>query len=170
MSFACEHSCSSPRRVSNFNSKVPQGGIYPHINFERDSLNIFRVRALTSSGSMGGLGRGGGDAKTIISPNTSYGGYNNNSCLINAKLLHVCDLGFQIYIRDHSPIILQTQVPGISVTAPIRQSTPWALIRKKFLFKRPWALPKIKIYVFCSVCRNFMQYIGMLSKHILMIS
>ena len=70
MSFGCEHSCSSPRRVSNFNSKVPQGGIYPHINFERDSLNIFLVRVLTSSGSTGGRG---GDAKTIISPNTSFG-------------------------------------------------------------------------------------------------
>ena len=71
MSFGCERSCSSPRRVSNFNSKVPQGGIYPHIKFERDRLNIFRVRVLTSSGSTGG-GRGG-DAKTIISPNTSFG-------------------------------------------------------------------------------------------------
>ena len=69
MSFGCERSCSSPRRVSNFNSNVLQGGIYPHINFERDSLNIFRV--LTSSGSTGGGGRG--DAKTIISPNTSFG-------------------------------------------------------------------------------------------------
>ena len=56
MSFGCERSCSSPRRVSNFNSKVPQGGIYPHINFERDPLNIFRVRVLTSSGSTGGRG------------------------------------------------------------------------------------------------------------------
>ena len=76
MSFGCERSCSSPRRVSNFNSNVPQGGIYPHINFERDPLNIFRVRVLTSSGSTGGRGRGrggGGDAKTIISPNTSFG-------------------------------------------------------------------------------------------------
>ena len=72
MSFGCEHSCSSPRRVSNFNSNIPQGGIYPHINFERDSLNIFRVRALTSSGSTGGRGDGG-DVKTIISPNTSFG-------------------------------------------------------------------------------------------------
>ena len=68
MSFGCERSCSSPRRVSNFNCNVPQG-IDPHINFERDSLNIFRVRALTSSGSTGGRG----DAKTIISPNTSFG-------------------------------------------------------------------------------------------------
>ena len=67
MSFGCERSCSSPRRVSNFNSNVPQGGIYPHINFEREPLNIFLVRALTSSGSAGG------DAKTIISPNTSFG-------------------------------------------------------------------------------------------------
>ena len=65
MSFGCERSCSSPRRVSNFNSKVPQGGIYPNIKFERDRLNIFRVRVFTSSGSTGG----GGDAKTIISPN-----------------------------------------------------------------------------------------------------
>ena len=44
MSFGCKRSCSSHRRVSNFNSKVPQGGIYPHIKFERDRLNIFRVR------------------------------------------------------------------------------------------------------------------------------
>ena len=72
MSFGCERSCSSPRKVSNFNSKVPQGGIYPYIKFERDRLNIFRVRVLTSSGFTGG-GRGGGDAKTIISPNTSFG-------------------------------------------------------------------------------------------------
>ena len=73
MSFGCERSCSSPRRVSNFNSKVPQGGIYPNIKFERDRLNIFRVRVLTSSGSTGGGRGGGGDAKTIISPNTSFG-------------------------------------------------------------------------------------------------
>ena len=68
MSFGCERSCSSNRRVSNFNSKVPQGGIYPHIKFERDRLNIFRVRVFTSSGITGGRG---GDAKTIISPNTN---------------------------------------------------------------------------------------------------
>ena len=78
MSFGCERSCSSHRRVSNFNSKVPQGGIYPHIKFERDRLNIFRVRVFTSSGTTGGRGGrggggGGGDAKTIISPNTSFG-------------------------------------------------------------------------------------------------
>ena len=72
MSFGWESSCSSRRRVSNFNSKVPQGGIYPHIKFERDRLNIFRVRVFTSSGTTGGRG-GGGDAKTIISPNTSFG-------------------------------------------------------------------------------------------------
>ena len=40
MSFGCERSCSNHRRVSNFNSKLPQGGIYPHIKFERDRLNI----------------------------------------------------------------------------------------------------------------------------------
>ena len=77
MAFGCERSCSSPRRVSNCNSKVPQGAIYPHIKFERDRLNIFRVRVFTSSGSTGGGGRGdgggNGDAKTIISPNTSFG-------------------------------------------------------------------------------------------------
>ena len=44
--------------------------IYPHIKFERDRLNIFRVRVFTSSGTTGGRG---GDAKTIISPNTSFG-------------------------------------------------------------------------------------------------
>ena len=70
VSFGCEGSWSSPRRVSNFNSKVPQGGVYPYIKFERDRLNIFWVRVLTSSGSTGG---GRGDAKTIISPNTSFG-------------------------------------------------------------------------------------------------
>ena len=59
---------SSPRRVSNFNSKVHQGGIYPFIKFERDRLNIFRVRVFnTSSGSTCG-----GDAKTIISPNEEH--------------------------------------------------------------------------------------------------
>ena len=78
MSFGCERSCSSHRRVSNFNSKVPQGGIYPHLKFERDRLNIFRVRVFMSSGSTGGGGRGrggggNGDAKTIISPNISFG-------------------------------------------------------------------------------------------------
>ena len=66
MSFGCECSCSSPWRVSNFNSRVTHGGIYPHIKFERDRLNIFRVRMFTSSGCTGG-GCGGGDAKTIIS-------------------------------------------------------------------------------------------------------
>ena len=71
MSFDCERSCSRHWRVSNFNSKVPQGGIHPHIKFERDRLYMFRVRVFTSSGSTGGCGRGG-DAKTIISPNTSF--------------------------------------------------------------------------------------------------
>ena len=47
--------------------RVPQGGIYPHIKFERDPLNILLIRALTLSGSKGG------DAKTIISPNTLFG-------------------------------------------------------------------------------------------------
>ena len=47
VSFGCERSCSSPRRVSNFNSKEPQGGIYyPHIKFERDRLNTFRVKSV----------------------------------------------------------------------------------------------------------------------------
>ena len=76
MSFGCERSCSSYQWVSNFNSKVPQGGIYPHIKFERNRLNICRVRVFASSGSTGGgcgRGQGGGDAKTIISPNTSFG-------------------------------------------------------------------------------------------------
>ena len=62
---SCERSCSSCRRVSSFNSKVTQ--------FERDRLNIFRVRVLTSSGSTGG--RGGGvdaadaaDAEAMLKP------------------------------------------------------------------------------------------------------
>ena len=53
-------------------AKYLSGGIYPHIKFERDRLNIFRVRVFTSSGSTGGRGRGG-DAKTIISPNAAFG-------------------------------------------------------------------------------------------------
>ena len=43
MSFGCERSCSSPRRVTNFNSNVPQGGIYPDQKFERDPLYIFEL-------------------------------------------------------------------------------------------------------------------------------
>ena len=64
MSFGCEHSCSSPRRVSNFNSKVPQGGIYPHIKFERDRLNIFRVKECSRRQGL----RAAAMLKTIISP------------------------------------------------------------------------------------------------------
>ena len=45
--------------------------LYPHIKFERDRLNIFRVIVFMSSGSTGR--RGGGYVKTIISHNTSYG-------------------------------------------------------------------------------------------------
>ena len=69
MSFGCERSCSSPRRVSNFNSKEPQGGIYPHIKFERDRLNTFRVRVFTSSR------RTAAEAAAMLkpSPNTSFG-------------------------------------------------------------------------------------------------
>ena len=37
-----------------------------------NAVVLVRVRALTSSGSTGG-GHGSGDAKTIISPNTSFG-------------------------------------------------------------------------------------------------
>ena len=73
MSFGCERSCSSARRVSNFNSNVPQG-IYPHIKFDIDPLNL---RALTSSGSTGGRGRGG-DAKTIILTKIEVGGVGLN--------------------------------------------------------------------------------------------
>ena len=48
--------------VSNFNSKVPRGSIYPHIKFERDPLNIFEFM-FTLSGSTCGHG----DVKAIIS-------------------------------------------------------------------------------------------------------
>ena len=56
VSFGCERSCSRAWRY--FNRKVPQGGIYPHIQFERDRLNIFRVIVFTSPGSTGGGGNG----------------------------------------------------------------------------------------------------------------
>ena len=46
--------------------------------------------------------------------------------------------------------IRQMELPGISVTALIRRSTP-----DKFSFKRPWALSKNKIYVIFSVWRLF---------------
>ena len=108
MSFGCERSSSSPRRVSNFNSKEPQGGIYPHIKFERDRLNTFRVKSVhvgggrgcggrgRGGGGRGGGGRGcggrgagrGGDAKTIISLNTSFGDIiSDSSYLISFSLL-----------------------------------------------------------------------------------
>ena len=37
--FGCERSCSIAQSVANFNSNVPQGGIYPHIKFAKDQLN-----------------------------------------------------------------------------------------------------------------------------------
>ena len=92
VSFGCGRSCSSHRRVSNFNSKVPQGGIYPHIKFERDPLNTFRLRVLTSSGSTGG-GRGrGGAAKTMISPNTSFGDIITNELKCKNMFLYLFSL------------------------------------------------------------------------------
>ena len=82
VTFGCERSCSSHRRVSNSNSKVPQG-VGSHIKFERYQLNTFRVRVFTSSGSTGGRGD---DAKTIISPNTSFGD------IIHVLILILCKL------------------------------------------------------------------------------
>ena len=43
VSFDCERSCSSPRRVSNFNSKEPLIGIYLHMKFEGERLNMFGI-------------------------------------------------------------------------------------------------------------------------------
>ena len=77
VSFGCECSCSSARILYNFNSNVPQGGIYPHIKFERDPLFESSVQ-FTSSESTGGCG---GDAKTILSPITSFG-----DIIINTKI------------------------------------------------------------------------------------
>ena len=70
VSFGCKHSCSSPQRVSNFNSNITQAVSTLIQNLKRDLSNIFRVRALTSSGSTSGRS---GDVKTIISPNTLFG-------------------------------------------------------------------------------------------------
>ena len=58
MTFGCKRS-SSHRKVS-----IAKYLIYPHIKFERDRLNICRVRVFASSESPG---RRGGVAKTIIS-------------------------------------------------------------------------------------------------------
>ena len=52
--------------ISTYLRAVSQGGIHFFLN----ALNIFWVGELKSSGGTGG-GRGGGDAKTIISPKTS---------------------------------------------------------------------------------------------------
>ena len=82
-------SCSSPRRVSNFNSKEPQGGIYPYIKFERDRLNTFRFRVFTSSRRTRTRRR---DAKTIISPNTSFGDIINQQTYVLA-----CKMFFDMY-------------------------------------------------------------------------
>ena len=64
-----------------FNNIVTHGGIYPDIQFERNRLNIFRVGVFTSSGSTGG-----GDAKTIISPNTSFDDINMVLCASSRTL------------------------------------------------------------------------------------
>ena len=62
-------------------------GYLPSYKIERDRLNIVRVRVFTSSGTTGG--RGGGDAKTIISPNTSFGDITTRlRVLSDTKLYH----------------------------------------------------------------------------------
>ena len=63
MSFGCERSCSSSRRASKY-----LRGVATYIyNLIEIGCIFFRVRVFMSSGSMGA--RGGGDAKTVISPN-----------------------------------------------------------------------------------------------------
>ena len=49
MSFGCERSCSSPRRVSNFNSKEPQGGIYRRLKFESVFTSARRTAAAAAA-------------------------------------------------------------------------------------------------------------------------
>ena len=46
-------------------------------------------------------------------------------------ILHFKDLGDTIVVSECS---LGVNVPGITVAAPIRRSTPWAFIRKNFPF------------------------------------
>ena len=48
MSFGCERSYPSHQRVSYFNSKVPQAGIYPHIKFEKRSHLGLRADAVAA--------------------------------------------------------------------------------------------------------------------------
>ena len=75
MSFGCECSCLSHRRVSNFISKVPQG-VSTLIYNLKEIGGIFVELVLMSSRSTGG------DAKTIISPNTSFGDIMSDGILI----------------------------------------------------------------------------------------
>ena len=80
VSFGCERSCSSIK----FQWQRTSGGIYPHIKFERDRLNIFRVRVFTSSRVYGRTRRtrtrdagADADAAAMLKPwyhrNTSFG-------------------------------------------------------------------------------------------------
>ena len=48
-------------------AKYLRGGIYPHIKFERDTLNILRIIVFTSSGSTGG-GGAAADAAAMLKP------------------------------------------------------------------------------------------------------
>ena len=81
----CERSCLVPGEYQISIAK------YPHIKFERDRLNIFRVIAFMSSESTGGGGRSG-DTKTIISPKTSFGDITNLNVQENGT-----DTWIQIY-------------------------------------------------------------------------
>ena len=124
MLFGCERSCSSSQRVSHFNSEVPQGGIYPHMKFERDRLNIFRVRGFTSSGSIGGRGRG--DARTIISPNTSFGDINIFICMKdNSKTTHII-LPKQIYKKNQFCMCISSTLNIISLELLVSAYSLWA--------------------------------------------
>ena len=58
---------------------------------------MFRVRVFTSSGSTGRSGRGG-DAKTIISPNT-FKGRKSSKILRSTERLHTCMTSYCVFIN-----------------------------------------------------------------------
>ena len=111
VSFGCERSFSSLRRVSNFNSKVAQGVSTYISNLKEIGWIFFELECSRHLGG-GAAAGGGGDAKTIISPNTSFGDIMISLCIVQnifegpetcSPLLERCDhLNVKWYYLRHS--------------------------------------------------------------------